>query len=63
MHLGAFSILNAPTCNNTPSTPRPSCMRAFLPPAAALRLPVPRRRAPLCQRASLTRRLLLPPIL
>jgi hypothetical protein len=44
MHLGVFSILNAPTCNNTSSTPRPpvcapSCSR---------------RRAPPCPRATLS---------
>ena len=86
MHLGAFSILNAPTCNNTPEhasallyarLPAPAAARlpvpappspppppsATLSPTVAERLPVPappraslspRRRAPLCQRASLS---------
>jgi hypothetical protein len=66
MHLGAFSILNAPRCNNTPSAPSallyarlpaprrcraPPCSRATLSPTAAERLPVP---AP--PRASLSQR-------
>ena len=67
MHLGAFSILNAPTCNNTLSTssallyarlpaPRrrvPPCPRATLSLTAAERHPLPhRRRAPPCPRAA-----------
>jgi hypothetical protein len=81
MHLGAFSIFNAPRCNNISSTPphksthsallytrlpahrrAPPYPRATHSPTAAERLPVPappraslspRRRVPLCQRASL----------
>ena len=54
MHLGAFSILNAPSCNNTPSTPPHKRT-----PSALLyaRLPAPpprRRRAPPRPRATLS---------
>ena len=69
MHLGAFSILNAPRCNNTPSTSSALLYVRLPAPAAAAHLPVPappssppppsaslspRRRAPLCQRASMS---------
>ena len=67
MHLGAFSILNAPTCNNTPEHAS-ALLYARLPvpappspppppsdtlsPTAAERHPLPhRRRAPPCPRA------------